>query len=43
MSQLKLQIGKSIGADFSKKTWSFRLEKDLEVSSGEFGFKLFTG
>ena len=35
-SQLKLQIGKSTSADFSKKTWSFRVENGLEVSAGQF-------
>lgn len=36
MSELKLQIGKSIRSDFSKKTWVFRVDNDIKVSSGEF-------
>jgi hypothetical protein len=36
MSKLKTQFGTAVTADFEENTWTFEMNEDLKVTSGEF-------
>lgn len=36
MSKLKTQIGESLTADFEEQTWTFEMDENFNITSGEF-------